>query len=407
MLATEKRIRLAVVLSHPTQYFSPWFRYIAANTNIEIKLFYLWDFGVESRHDRNFGHTLKWDIPLLEGYAYEFISNASRDPGTHHFFGLNNPGLVSSLAQWKPDTVLLFGYNYASHLIVLLSWSLRKIPMLQRGDSHDLARKAGWKPKLNRFLRSLIFKRFAAFLSVGKANADYLRNSGVAEKRIHFVPHCVDNLRFQSSIVPATKDAAEWRQELGIPESAIVFLFAGKFENKKRPQDLIQAFLAMLSKEASFEPPQTVLVLVGAGKLEAQLRLLAGEQLGQTIFFVPFQNQTQMPKVYALANILVLPSLGDGETWGLAVNEAMNMGVPAIVSSHVGCGPDIVKNSMTGWVFEAGNFDALCSAMIQMLALGKDGLAMKGASAKALMQKYSYEAATAGLVKSLEDILAK
>ena len=400
-----KHPRLAVVLSHPTQYFSPWFQHIVGQAHIELKVFYLWDFGVENKVDRSFGHAVKWDIPLLDGYEYEFIPNKSREPGTHHFFGLNNPGLVSALHAWKPDAILMFGYNYLSHLRVMLSWSLRKIPMLQRGDSHDLSRTRGLKPKIKRYLRSLIFRRFAAFLSVGKANADYLRNSGVREARIRFAPHCIDNQRFQSARPQAERDAKLWRQELGIPIDARVILFAGKFETKKCPLDLMRAFLKMSDKPLIGTSAKTVLLFVGAGILETKLRNLAAEVTGKTVFFAPFQNQTQMPKVYACCDVLVLPSQGEGETWGLAINEAMNLARPAIVSSHVGCSPDLVLNGKTGWVFSAGNVNELATILQQAMAMDVKDLSGMGQAAFERVQQYSYGHASQALEQTLAFIL--
>ena len=394
--------RLAVVLSHPIQYFSPWFQYIAQHSSIELKVFYLWDFGVENRVDRSFGHALKWDIPLLEGYEYEFIPNKSRDPGTHHFSGLDNPGLVPALKAWQPDAILMFGYNYSSHLKVLLSWSLRKIPILQRGDSHDLARAPGLKPKWNRFLRSILFKRFAAFLSVGKANADYLRNSGVPESRIYFAPHCIDNQRFQSARQTAEQDAAVWRRELGMAADVKVILFAGKFEANKRPLDLINAFKLAMKRLSNDREPKAALLMVGAGELETALRECAADEVGRTIFFAGFQNQTRMPTVYALGDVLVLPSWN--ETWGLAINEAMNLARPVIVSSQVGCGPDLVLNEKTGWVFSAGNVDELATILQRVISMSDGDLQTMGQSAFDHVQSYSYEAACTSLLQAFHEI---
>jgi hypothetical protein len=67
-----------------------------------LKVFYLCDLGVSSAKDPRFGMPLQWDIPLLEGYAYQFIPNRASKPGNSHFFGYFNPGLASNLAAWRP-----------------------------------------------------------------------------------------------------------------------------------------------------------------------------------------------------------------------------------------------------------------------------------------------------------------
>jgi glycosyltransferase involved in cell wall biosynthesis len=395
------RPRLAVVLSHPTQYYSPWFRRIAALGAIDLQVFYLWDFGVQARHDRDFGHALQWDIPLLDGYASEFVPNRSGDPGTHHFAGLDNPDLAGRLAAARPDAILLFGYASRSHLRVMLSPRLARIPMLLRGDSHDLARPRGVRGLAGRVARRLLFRRFWRVLAVGKANADYFRNNGVPEARIRFVPHCVDNERFRAAAPEATVRAAAWRRELGIDADATVLLFAGKFEDKKRPLDLLVAFLRILREEPA-AAAGAVLLFVGNGVLEAELRRMAGDELGRRVFLAPFRNQSEMPTVYACADLLVLPWFGNGVTWGLAVNEAMNLARPCLVSSHVGCGPDLVIDGETGWTFEAGDADALRAALARALATGPEARARMGRQAEARVAHYSYDIAAA----ALRDVLA-
>jgi hypothetical protein len=110
-IATGTRIRLAVVLSHPTQYYSPWFRWLRGHTSVEFRVFYLWDFGVTLTHDPIFNRSLEWDVDLLSGYDHEFVPNLSANPGAEHFLGFNNPELTRRLARWRPGALLIFGYN--------------------------------------------------------------------------------------------------------------------------------------------------------------------------------------------------------------------------------------------------------------------------------------------------------
>jgi glycosyltransferase involved in cell wall biosynthesis len=386
-------IRLAVVVSHPIQYYAPWFRMLALEPELELMVFYLWDFGVEPRADRGFGHTLVWDIPLLEGYPHCFVANRAADPGTHHFNGLHNPTLVKELLAWWPDTLLLFGYAYRSHLSLLLDPRLWRVPVLFRGDSHGLCPRPGWRPRLASALRSMLFHRFAAVLAVGQANAAWLRASGVPQRRIVIAPHAVDNQRFQDAAPAAFMEAQQWRQQLGIPSQAPVVLFAGKFETKKCPLQLLEAF-------AGLPQLQAVLVLAGAGALEQEIRRRAAALPRGRVIGLPFQNQSAMPRLYALADLVALPSFGPGETWGLCINEAMNMARPVLVSSHVGCGPDLVIPGRTGWIVPAGDQDALSAQLAEALA-DRPRLQAMGEQALAHVATHSYAAATAGLHQAL------
>lgn len=392
-----KRRRLAIVISHPIQYYAPWFAYLAGSGELEVRVFYLWDFGVSENLDTEFGETFRWDVPLLNGYEYEFIENASSDPGTHHYSGLDNPAIVARLKGWTPDAILLFGYSYKTHIRVCFSPSLIRIPILFRGDSHNMSRPSSLKSFLARALRRIVFRRFAGFLAVGEANRSYLIDSGADPSTIVFAPHCVDNDGFRRDASAAQAAAAVWKRELGIPSDATVILFAGKLIPEKRPLDLLRAFLRMRGNAS-----RTVLLFVGSGPLEQELREAAGENVGRDVFFAHFQNQSAMPKVYSAAHLLVLPSAS--ESWGLCVNEAMNFGVPAVVSSVVGCAADLIEPGGTGWTFKTGDVSALASALSDALC-DPSRLKATGRRARDRVEGYSYERAKLGLLQALEMIL--
>ncbi|GAA4854114.1 glycosyltransferase family 4 protein [Luteimonas vadosa] len=398
--------RLAVVISHPTQYYAPWFKYLAQEGAVELKVYYLWDFGVQNRFDPDFGHSLVWDVPLLEGYSWVMVPNRSAYPGTDAFSGLDNPQLLDLLADDPPDAILLFGYAYRTHLRLLMSSLPRSIPVLLRGDSHDIARPSHLRQRLARLARRFLFRRAAAALAVGTANRQYFLDAGMPPSRIHMVPHCVDNDRFAAATGDAAEQATAWRAELGIRADALVILFAGKFEEKKRPLDLLHAFLA-LRDEPGMESSGAVLLMVGAGALEGQLRACAGDRLGTDVILAPFQNQSRMPMVYAAADVLVLPSHGNGETWGLVVNEAMNMGVPCVVSTHVGCAADLVEPGQTGWVFPAGDREALTRTLRSVVECGSAERRRMGAAARSRVQEdYSYAVAGRALLEAMSSAVS-
>jgi len=52
-----------------------------------------------------------------------------------------------------------------------------------------------------------------------------------------------------------------------------------------------------------------------------------------------------MPIVYRLADVFVLPSVGPGEAWGLAINEALASGIPVIASEKCGGSVDLIETS--------------------------------------------------------------
>ena len=375
---------LAVVVSHPTQYYSPWFRWLATH-GWKLRVFYLWDFGIARRHDPEFGQAVVWDVDLLSGYEHEFVPNTAKDPGTHHFFGLNNPTLAARLRVWRPDVVLLFGYKYVTHLRLIFS-SHR--PLLFRGDSHLLDHpKSGLAKHL---ALTAVYRRFAAVTSVGIANDAYFRSFGVPPRKIFRAPHCVDAEHF-SPTEAHLESARRLRADLGLIHHRVV-LFAGKLIPKKQPRELLAAFLAVAG-------PGAALVFVGSGEDLPALRELAKQKPEASVHFLPFANQSEMPSRYLLADVFTLPSRGPGETWGLAVNEAMHLGVPCLVSNRVGCQLDLVTEGETGWVFEVERPESLADALHR--ALTEPDLPKLRTRVQARIAGHSYNQAAAGLARAV------
>jgi glycosyltransferase involved in cell wall biosynthesis len=81
--------------------------------------------------------------------------------------------------------------------------------------------------------------------------------------------------------------------------------------------------------------------------------------------------------------------------------------LPAIVSSHVGCGPDLIEDGVTGWIFEAGNVAALQRAL-ETAAANRERLAAMGETLKQrVTRKYSYQSATEALLAGLGTLQAR
>ena len=349
--------RLAVIVSHPIQYFVPLYRRLAASEDVDLRVFFTWHSGQAPVRDPGFARDVRWDIPLTAGYAFEPVPNTSHDPGTHHFWGLQNPSLVERVVAWRPDAAVVHGWASLSHLQALRSLPRRGIPTLLRGDSHllDAVRSGlGWRGK--KALLSRIFSWPTGFLVVGQANRAYYQAFGVAEDRLFACPHSIDVGRFAEPSAWLEAEAARWRQGLGIAPDRPVVLYAGKFERRKRVTELLRAALAN-------EQSNAIVVLVGSGETQREIDAIASAH-PQRIRVLPFQNQSRMPVVYRLGDLFVLPS-SHGESWGLAVNEALASGRPVLVSDRVGCAVDVVDETC-GRIFAYDEPTSLMRALCEM-----------------------------------------
>src|SRR5277367_5548307 len=92
----KNKVRLAYLVSHPIQYQAPLLRRIAQEPDIDLTVFFGSDFSVRGYKDEGFGVGVKWDVPLLEGYEYEFLP-VLRDKATVSITSPMNRGIASRL----------------------------------------------------------------------------------------------------------------------------------------------------------------------------------------------------------------------------------------------------------------------------------------------------------------------
>jgi glycosyltransferase involved in cell wall biosynthesis len=164
-----------------------------------------------------------------------------------------------------------------------------------------LDKKKSIKSLMRRMFLKWVYKHVDNAFYVGKSNFDYFKKHGLRKSQLTFAPHAIDNNRFTSN--EKTKNqASQLRHSLNISVSDFVFLFAGKLESKKNPELLLEAFIS-----ASFNK-NTHLVIVGNGELET---LLKSKSSSKNIHFLDFQNQSNMPGVYELANTFLEQCLLD------------------------------------------------------------------------------------------------
>jgi len=387
------KIKLAIISTHPIQYYAPLFKLMAENNSMEIKVFYTWGQAKDKVLDKDFGIERKWDIPLLDGYNYQFVQNISKQPGSHHYKGIINPTLINDIEQWQANAILIFGWNFHSHLKVLRYFK-GKIPIIFRGDSTLLDEPKGFSLKkiARRIFLTWVYKHIDYALYVGKANKAYYKAHGLKDEQLIFAPHAIDNERFAMITQEHENFIQQTKQRFQIVDTDITFVFCGKFQPKKNPLLLLNTFKQI--------PQQNIhLIFVGNGELENEMKAIATNDT--RIHFLPFQNQSFMPAIYRLGDVFCLPSSGPGETWGLAVNEAMACSSAVLVSNKCGCANNLVHNGENGFVFESGNLENLSQQLNQLLNCDDTTLTKMGNASYQIIQDWSFDAIVKGVESGL------
>jgi glycosyltransferase involved in cell wall biosynthesis len=377
-------MKLAIITTHPIQYNAPFFKLLTERGKVQLKVFYTWPQAIDGFDDPDFGKQIQWDIPLLEGYGWEAVENVSKKPSSKKWSGIDCPDLIERMKIYQPNAMMVYGWNFKSHFKAMRYFK-GKIPVLFFGDSTLLDEKPGIKKILRRLWLTWVYRYIDKAFYVGTNNKAYFKAHGLKEEQLVFFPHAVDNERFfDSEEKQYEKKARQKRKELGYQETDIVVLFAGKLEAKKNPLILLEAVCQFnqiewelsnsTTQKLNKSTPQQInkstnkqlnLLFVGNGPLEAELKIKSQEF--SCIKFLSFQNQSDMPVVYRLGNVFCLPSKGPGETWGLAVNEALACGRPVLVSDKVGCAPDLVKEGVNGVRFAWNDREDMMDKMKQVI----------------------------------------
>lgn len=367
-------MKLAIITTHPIQYYAPVFKLLHERQKVSIMVFYTWGEQAMQKYDPGFGATISWDIPLLEGYPYTWVKNTAADPGSHHYKGIVTPGLVQQIQDWKAEAVLVYGWAWQGHLKAMRFFKDR-IPVYFRGDSTLLNEPKGVRKLIKTIFLKWVYRHVDHAFYVGVNNYAYYKRYGLKDRQLSFAPHAIDNERFMQDHYT---EAINLRTSLNLSEDDILVLYAGKFEQVKNLPLLLEAFI-------SLNKPNVHLLLAGNGPEESALKDIAAQN--KNIHFTGFKNQLYMPILYQACDLFCLPSLS--ETWGLAVNEAMACGKAALVSDKVGCAPDLVKDDLNGAVFESGNKKDLADCLKKLIG-SKRALEQMGKNSAQLIRDWNF-----------------
>lgn len=348
-------MRLAVVASHPIQYYAPLFRTLAGRLDLTVLFAHRATPGDQA--GAGFGLGFEWDVDLLSGYDHRFLRNVAVSPGLQRFAGCDTPEIGECLRRGSFDAVLVLGWRLKSLVQAAFAAKQLGLPLLARGDSQLLTPRSPLKRATKWLAYPPLLRLFDAALYVGKRSRDYWRHYRYPPSRLFFSPHCVDTEWFASRAGPQAR--AELRQQVGLAPETKVILFAGKLLEIKRPLDVVAAAARLQAAG------RDVAVLVaGSGDLLREMTA-AAQGVNIALRCLGFCNQSQMPRAYAAADVLALPS--DRETWGLVANEALACGRPVVLSDRVGAAPDLVGDNAVGRAFPVGDVAAFAAALDEML----------------------------------------
>lgn len=281
------------------------------------------------------------------------IDLSHRDFIVVHF----NPGMLRELARRPPDLVTLGGYESLTCIAAIPLVRKLSVPFIigvenTRINDTWIGRRA---PTL---LRKLIGASSAVVVP-GRAAQEHAVSLGVHPEKVFIAPNSVDVERFRPATSPQERE--ELRTSLDLPEGTIC-LYVGRLEERKGLDILLGAFRNVIPKRSS-----VYLLIVGDGPLRGDLLRQVAEDalLRERVILLGYCSDSLLPSYYAASDIFVFPTRR--EVWGMVLNEAMSAGLPVIVSDGAAAAIDLVESGVTGFVFKAGDANALTKLLALLI----------------------------------------
>jgi glycosyltransferase involved in cell wall biosynthesis len=150
--------------------------------------------------------------------------------------------------------------------------------------------------------------------------------------------------------------------EFTAKKSCISLLFVGQLIERKGIFILLEAIEKLLETHQSFH-----LSIIGSGILKDDIQqFIKAKNLQNVVELLGVIDSQNVHKYIAQADLLILPSVFDG--WGIVVNEALQSGIPVLVSDQCGA-KELINHGKNGVIFKANNLNDLKEKLTYFIEL--------------------------------------
>ncbi len=374
-------MELLILHNIATSYYKNIVFNALENRYKEFKVIHL----AETQSDR------KWEIDLSYlNYPYKilFKGNLDKVPKIKLIFKL-----LKTLGKEDFKMIYLGGYTEIAYWVALIYSKVKKKKIILEMDSnrYNIGKRRFYKE----FLKKIFVKMCDYGITYGKLSKEYFVSLGMPEEKIVIKPNVTDNEYWKNEAAKYKAKREEIIKTEGFKKHN--FIYVGRFSEEKNLFFLLKAF-----KEAKNQTKDKNwgLILVGGGPLLGDLKDFVENEDIKDVFFLPFKQRNELPKYYAVSDILILPSLR--EPWGIVVNEAMASGLVPLISRRCGS-KDLIKENQNGFLFDPLDKNNLVSKIKKIINAELDIKKVKN-SALISALKYTPEYASEKVLKLLKEV---
>jgi glycosyltransferase involved in cell wall biosynthesis len=264
--------------------------------------------------------------------------------------------LLAALAAVRADTVVLCNYD-RPHVWAAAAWLRargRRVLLMADAKADDRPRTA-WREGAKRPWLA----PYQGALVAGARSRAYVTGLGLPAGRVMegYDTLSVTRLRRLAGAPPAPG---------GLPHDRRGFVAVARFLPRKNLDLALAAYARYCALSAEAGVPARGLTLVGDGPERPALEARAAQQRLAGVTFPGFLQAEGVARALAGALALLVPA--ESEPWGLAVNEAVALGVPVLAAPEVGAVDDLVRDGVSGAVLPARDTEAWARAMLRLAA---------------------------------------
>lgn len=269
-------------------------------------------------------------------------------------------GVARQIGSRPTDLICIAGYVHLSTVVALFCAILLGRRFVMHADEFNndapQGRLAQVKLAVREFLRRQIFKHGDAVLVCGKRGIESALKAGCVRDKVRDFPYVIDVERIRQDAPEVVPSGCA--EDLGRGEPII--FFSGRMIPRKGLETLLEA----LSNGTADRPWR--LWIEGDGPKVAHYQALAYTLgLAQRCRFLGFCQYDVHSWLIRSADIVVVPSFVD--TWGIVVDEGIQLGKAVVSSDATGSGYDRIENGRNGYIFPAGDAQSLAQLLIRLI----------------------------------------
>ncbi len=267
-------------------------------------------------------------------------------------------------------------------LIILFS-RLLGLPVVLHLHAAQLPAFYHQLPKIIQFIVRYVFGKATVCVVLGEKSKKFI----IDELNV-----CPEKIRIVINGVPIIKSDKKKEND------TFHILFLGNLMERKGVSDLLKA----LATQKMQENNNWKAFFAGGGDIEFYNKLAVTLKIEHHVSFVGWVNQEQAADLFAIADVLILPSYDEGLP--LVILEALGRGVP-VICTPVGEIPDFFEHKKTAYFVETGNIASIADALV-MLQDDEQLLNLLGHNALIYYQeKFSFEAFLVSIYQIYDEVI--